>query len=340
MSPRLSNREKVKRIEEMFHPQDRVLLPISADPDAIASALAFRRLLWRKVAGATIARVNEIKRPDNQTLIRLLRVKLVPFKEVLPSEFNRFVLVDGQPEHQDDLARFDYDVIIDHHPVLESTRAAFVDIRPSYGATATIMTEYLRAAKITPSRTLATALFYAIKTDTDTFSRPTVEEDMRAFRYLYRFADHNHIRKIESGEIPLALLKYVNTALTNINIRGDTGFAFVGRVTNPDHLVQIADFLMHIQTLDTIVAAGLFEDKLVVIFRNARPRRSAGRMAEKAFGKLGRAGGHQAAARAEVPLSALTALGQSLEEEDLSRFVIQSIRGRKSPPPTPPALPE
>ena len=329
MSPRLSNKEMVKRLEGLFSHSDRVLLPIVADPDSIASALAIRRLLWRRVMGVTIAPVNEIKRLDNLTLIRLLRVKLVPFEKIEPADFSRLVLVDGQPDHHEHLAGLSFDVVIDHHPISEKTEAGLVDIHPNYGATATIMTGYLRAAGISPSRTLATALFYAIKTDTDSFSRPTVEEDMRAFRYLYRFADHNIIRKIESSEIPLSLLKFFHQALERIKIRDEKAFVYVDEINSPDTLVMIADFLMHIQAIDTTFVAGVYDEELIVVCRNARTRRNAGRLAERAFGKIGRAGGHQAAARAEIPLAALKKSGQSVEPADLERYFIRAIRGLK-----------
>jgi nanoRNase/pAp phosphatase (c-di-AMP/oligoRNAs hydrolase) len=39
-------------------------------------------------------------------------------------------------------------------------------VRPEFGATATLITLYLREAGIDPDPQLATALFYAIKTDT------------------------------------------------------------------------------------------------------------------------------------------------------------------------------
>jgi len=328
VSPRLSNREKLKRVLDLFQHEDRVLLPIIADPDAIASALAMRRLLWRKVAGATIARLNEIKRQDNLTLIRLLRINLVPWAEVKPADFSKLILVDGQPAHHDKLAKLNFDLVIDHHPHLDSTQAQMVDIRPNYGATATILTEYLRAAKTTPSRSLATALFYGIKTDTNSFSRPALEEDMRAFRYLYGLADQNLVRKIESAEIPLSMVKHYGQALDKLKIRRGKAFVFLGRVNTPDILVMIADFLMRIHVIDTSIAAGINQDKLIVIFRNVRSRRNVGRLAERAFGRLGRAGGHQAAARAEVPLSALEQAGVSLKDKALEKFMIQTVQGR------------
>lgn len=329
MSPRLSNREKVKRVLDLFSTNDKVLLPIMADPDAIASALALRRLLWRRVASATIATINEIKRQDNLTLIRLLKINLVPMSRIDPDEYSGFALVDGQPGHDPDLALYNYDLIIDHHPHLDSSEARYVDIRTGYGANATIMTEYLKAAKIVPSRTLATALYYAIKTDTESFRRPAREEDMRAFRYLYGLADHNLIRKVEYSEIPLNLIRYYGLALDRLRIRKNKGYAHLGRVSTPDVLVMLADFLMRVNVIDTSIASGIFENELVVIFRNAMARRNVGRLAQRAFGRMGSAGGHKAAARAEVPLTALREIGLDPEDDEaMERFVINTIQGR------------
>ena len=69
-----SNAERLRKLYEQFSPDDRVLIPISADPDSIGSAMAMKRLLWRKVAGVTISNINEVKRPDNRAMIRLLGV--------------------------------------------------------------------------------------------------------------------------------------------------------------------------------------------------------------------------------------------------------------------------
>ncbi|MGD9236364.1 MAG: phosphoesterase, partial [Desulfobacterales bacterium] len=41
--------EKLRRFYDQFSGSQPVLIVINADPDAIASAMAGRRLLWRKV---------------------------------------------------------------------------------------------------------------------------------------------------------------------------------------------------------------------------------------------------------------------------------------------------
>ncbi|MBI5063649.1 MAG: DHH family phosphoesterase, partial [Desulfatitalea sp.] len=154
-------KERLRRFYAQFSGDDHVLIPIVADPDAIASAMAVKRLLWRRVAGVTIANVNVVKRTDNLVLIRLIGVSMIPFEEIDPARFNRVVLVDGQPDHHERLAGLGPQAIIDHHPLGARSQAPFVDIRPKYGATASILIEYLRAAKIKPSTRLATALYVA-----------------------------------------------------------------------------------------------------------------------------------------------------------------------------------
>ena len=79
----ISASEKLRRLQSQFAGEDQVLILINADPDAIASAIALKRLLWRKVAGVTIAHTNVITRPDNLTMIRLLGVSLVFIEEIV-----------------------------------------------------------------------------------------------------------------------------------------------------------------------------------------------------------------------------------------------------------------
>ncbi|MGD8988316.1 MAG: DHH family phosphoesterase, partial [Syntrophobacterales bacterium] len=153
--------ENLNKLFNLFLPKDKVLITIDADPDSLASAMALKRLLWHKVQSVSIAHFNEIKRFDNVTMVRLLKIPLVKLQKIKSKNFSKTLLVDGQPHHHEAFADFQYDVVIDHHPITMDVDAPFVDIRPNYGATATMMTEYLRSARIRPSKSLATALLYA-----------------------------------------------------------------------------------------------------------------------------------------------------------------------------------
>ncbi len=320
----LSAAEKLRRFYEPFERDNNVLILINADPDSIASAMAVKRLLWRKVSSVTISNINIIKRPDNIAMIRLLGVDLVPIKDIVKDAFNRFVIVDSQPNHNEIFTEYALHVIIDHHPDTGAS-ASFVDIRPKYGATATIMTEYLRAAKIKPSSKLATGLFYAIKTDTDNFVRQTLIEDVRAFQFLYRHSNLHLINKIEQSELTFDFLKYFKIALDNKRIRKGHMFAYLGSVVNPDICVIIADFFMKISSVNWSIVSGLYNKKLVLVFRNDGLRKHAGKVAKLSFGQIGPAGGHKSMARAEIPFADLKEVVDYKDDKKLLRWIINKV---------------
>jgi nanoRNase/pAp phosphatase (c-di-AMP/oligoRNAs hydrolase) len=323
----VSNTEKLKRFFERFSNEDHVLILINADPDAIASAMAVKRLLWRKVAGVTITHINIIKRPDNIKMVQLLGVNLVPIKDIVKECFTRFVLVDSQPNHSEIFSNFPIDVIIDHHPETNA-QARYIDIRSKYGATASIMTEYLRAAKIKPSTKLAAGLFYAIKTDTNNFVRQTLIEDIRAFQFLYRHANLNIVNKIERSEMRLDFLKYFKTALDDMRIRKGRAFVHLGPVINPDVCVLLADFFIKISSVDWSIVSGLYDQNLIVILRNDGLRKDAGRVAQKSFAAMGSAGGHKSSARAEIPIGNLKKEVDSDNNKKLLNWIVKRIEKR------------
>ena len=81
---------KIQQFYSRFQGDDTVLIVIVADPDAIASAMAVKRLLWRKVANVTISHINTIKRPDNLAMIRLLGVDIFHTKDIDETVHLRF----------------------------------------------------------------------------------------------------------------------------------------------------------------------------------------------------------------------------------------------------------
>ena len=323
----ISISEKVRRFYDQFLGNDHVLIVINADPDAIASAMAVSRLLWRRVTNVTISHVNKINRPDNLAMLKLLRVSLIPLTDINLGQYSKIVMVDSQPDHHEYMNRFTPQVIIDHHPDT-GAKAPFLDIRPHYGATASIMTEYLRAAKIKPSVKLATGLFYAIKTDTDVFKRQTVIEDVRAFQYLFRHVNIHLARKIEKADLRLDFLKYFKTALQTKRLRKGRVFVHLGPVVNPDVCVIIADFFMRVVSITWSIVSGTYDKKLIVIFRNDGIRKNAGSVAKKGFGQFGSAGGHKNMARAEIALSDMAKLVDIQDEKKLLRWLINRVEKR------------
>jgi nanoRNase/pAp phosphatase (c-di-AMP/oligoRNAs hydrolase) len=260
-------------------------------------------------------------------MLRLLNAALVPFNAVDREQYTKCVIVDSQPDHNESMNQLEPTVIIDHHPDSKPS-APFVDIRPHYGANATIMTEYLRAARIKPSVKLATGLFQGIKTDTNSFKGQAVIEDVRAFQYLFRFANMHLAGRIEKADLRLSFLKYFKTAMNTMRLRKGRAFVYLGSVVNPDVCVIIADFFMRIISVNWSIVSGTCDKKLIVIFRNDGIRKNAGNVAQKSFGQLGSAGGHRNMARAEVALSDLPEQVDHQDQKKLLRWLINRVERR------------
>jgi nanoRNase/pAp phosphatase (c-di-AMP/oligoRNAs hydrolase) len=317
-------KDRLEKLYGVLDHDDTLAILISADPDAIGSAMALKRLCWRKVRSTAIFNTHPIRRGDNMAMVRLTGVKLRPIKEFDPSKYNRLAIVDSQPHHNAFFEKLAFHIIVDHHPLGERSKAPFVDIRPHYGATSTIFTEYLKTARVKPSAQLAAALFYGIKTDTMNFVRGGIQADMVAFRYLFGFTNMNVIRSIENSEITKASLTYYRKAMVNLKLWKQFAYTHLGKVPNSDICVQVADLFLKLAEASWSIASAVVGQKLVVIFRTHGYRRNAGQLAEKLFSRWGRAGGHKTMGRAEVPLKELK--GVLKDENEAGKFVYGLIR--------------
>lgn len=310
---------------EVFDKEDNVLVCINADPDALACAFAIKRLLRYRVKNIVVAHPNEIRRLNNVAMVERLKIPLERLHTVTLEDYNKKILVDSQPSHLPVFEKIEFDVIIDHHPQTGDQQETFVDIRPQYGACSTMLVEYLRAANFKPSVALATALFYAIKVDTHDFSKHSVLADGVSFRYLFNIANRNLVKKFELTDLRRSELKYFNIGLSELKYSKGRLYSHLGRVRSPDILVNIADFLNHVDEIDWVMVSGIHGEKLVVIFRCDGYRKSAGKLADRIFGAIGSAGGHKEAARAEVPLKNLSLGDKEFTTQTLKRLATRHM---------------
>ena len=319
-----SNRERIRQLLALFSGSSRVLIVINADPDAIASAMAIKRILWRRVAEVVITHFNPITRPDNLAMIEYTESGIVPLEGIDRSQFDRFVIVDSQPDHNEAFSVFDYDVIVDHHP-LSCADAPYSDVRPGYGACSTIATEYLRSLKIKPSARLAAALMLGIKTDTANFTRQVQARDIRAFQFLHKYANMNIVTKVERSTVTQSDLDFLGIAIKKRQVIDNRVFYHAGTCSKPDELVMVADTFLVITGVNWSVISGVYNGKLVVILRNDGLRKGAGNTAKEAFGKYGSAGGHKTMARAELDVKAIQRDIKRRSQKALGEWIIQRI---------------
>jgi len=331
---RATTRARVQRLRQHFTPAERVLILMQddPDPDAIASALALKTLLGRTKSTATIATFGTITRPENRAMTRLLDIDVEQVKPRVVADYDMVALVDTQPAHFEETLG-DVDVVIDHHPEETAVRARLRDIRPSYGATSTILTEYLRAAEVKIRERLATALFYGIKADTLHLERGATRADLEAFAFLHGHANHNTLRRIERPELPDAALDVLARGLAGRRLVEGVMFVHLGSVGYPELVAQFADFLLQVEGAEWSVVSGRVNGELHVSVRNVGYVRAAGDVVREAFGDLGGAGGHRSMAKAVVRLRDWRAAGLPSAEREigqavLTRFVAALRAGR------------
>jgi nanoRNase/pAp phosphatase (c-di-AMP/oligoRNAs hydrolase) len=316
-------RVRVEQMRRLLAGKDRVgiLLQDDPDPDAMASGLALRALLGRTRATAPLLSFGRVTRPENLAMVDALEIEV---DQVTPAQLHAYdalAMVDVQPAFCEE-ALPEVAVVIDHHPEAKGWRAAFRDVRPSYGATSTIMTEYLRAADVKITERVATALFYGIKTDTLHLERGGTRADMTAFAHLYQFANHNILRRIERPELPLDALDALGEALVHRTIIHGALFAHLGRVSRADLIPQFADLCLQVKGIEWSVVSGLTGEEVHISIRNVGYVRAAGEVVQAAFGTLGSAGGHRSAAKAVIPVSAWASQVGPLDAPAMRRAIV------------------
>jgi nanoRNase/pAp phosphatase (c-di-AMP/oligoRNAs hydrolase) len=311
-------RARVQQYQRYLSDADRILILLhnDPDPDAMASGLALRNILRRTKTTAIIGAIQGVTRPENLRMVNLLDIHVEAITAGSLQGFDRIAMVDVQPNYFGGLIDR-VDLVIDHHPEQPGYSAVFKDIRADYGSTCTILTEHLRAVDVNISERTATAMLYAIKSDTLFFSRHTNRVDLEAFSYLYPLADAALIRKMEGAEITLERLEYVLRAHRGGSLSDQVFCAFLGLTAREDFIPYVADFFLQVEDVKWTVIAGIVNDSLVISVRNLGYTKNAGEFVRRFFADIGSAGGHRAMAKAVIPMRAFREKFLNIDSEGM-----------------------
>ena len=200
---RAVQRGRAERVRAHFESAEHILILMQddPDPDAIASALALKTLLGRNRTSAPICTFGTITRPENVAMCRILDIEVEEISAQALDQFDRVAMVDVQPSFLEE--RFDQiDLVIDHHPVEQPIRAKIRDVRPSYGATSTILVEYLRAVDVKISQRLANGLALRTSRPTPSASRGADPRAISRLHVSVHARNHNCPRRSSGPSCP------------------------------------------------------------------------------------------------------------------------------------------
>jgi nanoRNase/pAp phosphatase (c-di-AMP/oligoRNAs hydrolase) len=280
-----------------LEPADRVLiLPHeNPDPDALASAAGLQAVIQHGLGTPVIiARSGRIGRPENRALALALRVQLERADRVLPGFRGSLILVDTQPGRGNNALPRGVKplAVIDHHPDWgENDRVAFVDLRPDYGATSTIVTEYIQELEVPLGARLATALFYGIASETRHLGRETQSFDIIASQFLYPFVDKRLLGAIEVPRLSAGYFRLITEAIQNAILCDDVALTLLDRMPYPDAVGEAADLLVRLEDVSWAVCVGYSEESVHVSVRSNETDATAGQLLASIL-PSGSAGGH------------------------------------------------
>ncbi len=302
-----------------------VLTHDNPDPDSVSSAISLAYIVKNSFKIPAVVRYGGIVgRAENRAMIRVLGLKLGPLSESDFRPGNEFALVDMQPKTGNNSFPKNRKpvIIIDHHPLRKTTKSDFIDIRTDYGATATILTEYLLASGLEISTKLATALSYGISSETQDLGREARDADVQAYLALFPKSNKKLLASIVHPKLPRNYFVTLSRALHHSLIYKNAIATTLGDVQNPDFVPFIADFMLRAERINWAICIGRYKERLVVSIRTTNVKGRAGAFLRQLLGKRGTAGGHGMIAGGQVPCGSMDHDScTKLEEELVSQFL-------------------
>jgi nanoRNase/pAp phosphatase (c-di-AMP/oligoRNAs hydrolase) len=306
------------------------------DPDAIASAEAFRVIASHFGVKAALVANGLPQRRENRTLMRECMISLKPLESIRFRNPERYAwaYIDCLPGGGNvtlyHLAPGDLFTAIDHHgqPNLSNGQKSdpFLIVEPESGATATLMGELLIELGIPFTPKLASAMSYAIISDTQDFSRGASKTDLEVYAAIFPYTDQQIISKIRTTRKSRRYFRTVHRCLDNTKIYRHAACAWIGEVENGEIVAEMADFILTLEKVEWSLALGHSPNRMFLSMRAMSPTASCAKMIRKLvpFSPF-TVGGHDRFAGGFIPVEQVDDIDE-MAEFLIERFVRQVMR--------------
>jgi nanoRNase/pAp phosphatase (c-di-AMP/oligoRNAs hydrolase) len=328
------------RLLESLEPAERVvvLTHTNPDPDAIASAWGIAALIEARTGKtARVIADGSVQRSENLKMIELLQPPLKLSAQLERQRDTAIVMTDCNPGGKNHLLRDRAQkaiAVIDHHyPCGDPFRVSHRDIRTHIVASATIVTEYMREQDFEPPAELATALLYAIQTDSmgqASFSKT----DHRAVAWLTERADLNTLAQIHSAPRDRDYFGDVLQALTSTFVYEDSAVCFLPQANAPEVVAEVADQLIRCEGLHRVLCMASVGGNAIISVRTNEHGGHAGNLVSTVIDGIGHGGGHRNKAGGALQQrsdrnTVSTRLQSQLRQRWLSACSIRQSRGSR-----------
>lgn len=302
-----AKRDKLKKLTETFKGCSTLLIVMQSnpDPDAIASAYALKKLANARGCLQCSIIGGSIDRAENRMLADYLGLNLRDHCHLDIGKYDITAMVDTQPGTGNNPLPLDVvpTIVIDHHPITKITRKCkFTDIRSKYGATSTMMYEYLKISGIDIKPKLATALLYGIKSDTQDLGRDARQADFDALHDLYKLANLRMLSNIQRGLVKREYFQMLCNVLGNAKAYPNAVISSLGYLESPDMIAEASDLLLRDESTCFSLVYGFTRDYISISLRTSQDKITAEKIIKKIVARRGTGGGHPSYAGGQIPL--------------------------------------
>lgn len=212
--------------------------------------------------------------------------------------------------------------VIDHHRVSKDL-PALSEVRSNLGACATVVRELLRneGVDINEDKTLATALYYGLLTDTNNFTEIShpLDKDLRDDAQF----DSALVTRFRNANLSLEEVEIAGSALMGYEYDDTHSFAIVeAKPCDPNILGIISDMMREVDAVDTCLVYSVLPFGVKISIRSCVKEVKASELAEYITADIGSGGGHLEKAGGFIQLDLLS----GAQKDDIGGFLKSRLR--------------
>ncbi|MSR55455.1 MAG: DHH family phosphoesterase [Gemmataceae bacterium] len=308
---------------------------VQPDPDCLGSMLGLAHLVETRLGKPTrLSRDGLINRAENRAMVELLGLELIRVENLDFQPDEAIVMVDSQPNTgRHTFGDFPLYAVLDHHTTPgDLDDVPFVDVRPSLGATCTLVTRYLIEQDVPVPSRIATALTYGIETECSGYPREATQVDDGALHFLFPLADKDLLAQIRNARLPQSHFDVLMQALQNSLVYNRLVVSWVSNLPQPEQAAEVVDFMVRFDQVDWALCGGICGNRLILSLRTSLHGVKAGDLLRSVVGTLGRAGGHDRRAGGFVDLANRSKSDIEVIQAELCRRILNELNWENAQP--------
>lgn len=272
-----------------------IVIQCHDNPDADALASGYALYKYFKTNGKAARFVYGGKFPLQKSNLVLMKDTLeIPAEYVTELEKPELLLNVDCQHGESNVTSFEAEnyAVIDHHQV-SGNLPTMAEVRSNYGSCATIVGDMLTAEgiDINSDENLATALYYGLMTDTNSFAEISHPAD-KDLRDSARF-NKGYIVLFKNSNISRDELRIAGDALKHATYDDEDAFAIVeAEPCDPNILGIISDMLLEVDSINTCIAYSVLPFGVKTSVRSCVKEVKASELAGYISGSFGGGGGH------------------------------------------------